>query len=201
MIRLKFVFAALTILFFAGNLAHAVGIDEAAPDFKLTDSKGKTVSLSEFRDKYVVLEWINYDCPFVKKHYESSNMQNLQKEFASKGVVWLSICSSAPGKQGNFSVEELNRRMDKLQVHPYAYLLDPTGEVGKLYGAKTTPDIRIINPKGILIYAGAIDDIPSTDQADITKANNYVRQVLDAAMNSRDIPVKATKSYGCSVKY
>jgi glutathione peroxidase-family protein len=167
----------------------------------LTDSKGETHSLSDFNGKYVVLEWINFDCPFVKKHYNSRNMQKLQKTYTEKDVVWLTICSSAPGKQGNFDSDEINERIEDLGGAMTAYLIDADGTVGKSYSAKTTPHMYIINPEGTLIYAGGIDNIPSADEDDISKATNYVSAALDAAMSGKEVATKTSKPYGCSVKY
>jgi peroxiredoxin len=176
-------------------------VDQPAPDFTLSDVAGKRHSLSDFKGQFVVLEWVNYDCPFVRKHYGSGNMQTLQKTYTGKGVVWLSICSSAPEKQGYFENDELKDRMKDLNASPTAYLIDPEGVVGRMYEAKTTPHMFIINPEGILIYAGGIDNIASTDKDDIKKATNYVKQTLDAAMAGKEIAVKGSKPYGCSVKY
>ena len=178
-----------------------VKVDELAPDFNLVDSNGKQQSLSEYRGKYVVLEWVNYDCPFVHKHYSSGNMQKLQNSYRAKDVVWLSICSSAPGKQGHFESEDLKERMAEEKAAPTAYLIDSDGKVGKMYDAKTTPHMFVINPKGILIYAGGIDDTPSTDVNDIPKAKNYVQAALDEALAGKSVSTKGSRSYGCSVKY
>ncbi|MCZ6776738.1 MAG: thioredoxin family protein [Ignavibacteria bacterium] len=176
-------------------------VDHPAPDFTLPDNSGNKHSLSDFKGKFVVLEWVNYDCPFVRKHYRSGNMPSLQKMYTKKDVVWLSICSSAPGKQGYFETDELSERMKKEKAIPTAYLLDPDGKVGKTYGAKTTPHMYIVNPEGLLIYAGGIDNIASTDIDDIEEATNYVKEVLDAAMTGKEVPVKGSRPYGCSVKY
>ncbi len=183
---------------FAGDKAK---LNETAPDFELVDSNGKTHSLSGFKGKWVVLEWVNFDCPFVRKHYDSSNMQKLQKTYKEKEVIWLSICSSADGKQGFFTGEELNAKLKKENLVSTAYLIDSEGTVGKMYGAKTTPHMFIIDPKGVLVYAGAIDDTRSTDKDDIKTAKNYVSMVLDAALTGKPIPVQSSKPYGCSVKY
>lgn len=176
-------------------------VGQAAPDFTLTDANGKTHSLSDFKGKYVVLEWVNFGCPFVKKHYGSGNMQKLQAAYTKKDVVWLSICSSAPGKQGFYNGEELTNAISEHGVKASAYLIDADGKVGQMYEAKTTPNMYIINPKGQLVYAGAIDDTPSVDPADIPNSTNYIAAALDAAMNGKEIAVKATQPYGCSVKY
>jgi peroxiredoxin len=176
-------------------------IDEAAPGFSLPGVDGKTYELTGFKGKYVVLEWVNYDCPFVRKHYRSGNMQSLQKEYTQKGVVWLSICSSAPGEQGHFDNDEIKSRMAEQKAVPTAYLIDSEGSVGKTYEAKTTPHMYIINPEGVLIYAGGIDDIPSSKIDDIKSATNYVQTVLDASLAGKQITVKSSRPYGCSVKY
>lgn len=185
-------------LTFANDKAE---LDKAAPNFTLTDSKGATYSLSDFEGKWVVLEWINFDCPFVVRHYKEKNMQNLQKQYSDKGVVWLGICSSAPGKQGHFDTQEINKRLSDLGVNMTAYLIDEDGKVGKMYEAKTTPHMYIITPEGKLVYQGAIDSIRSTDVADNQKAQNYVKTALDEAMSGKAISTKTSTPYGCSVKY
>ncbi len=178
-----------------------VAIDQPAPDFTLKDIDGKEYKLSSFKGKYVVLEWVNFDCPFVKKHYSSGNMQALQAEATKKGVIWLSICSSAPGKQGHFPIADLKKRIATEKAVPTAYLIDENGVVGKLYGAKTTPHMFVIDSIGKLRYAGAIDDMPSTKVDDIPKATNYVRAALDAVTNGRAVAVKSQTPYGCAVKF
>lgn len=179
----------------------SVAIDQPAPDFTLKDIDGKDVKLSQFKGKYVVLEWVNYDCPFVHKHYSSGNMQKLQANFTKKDVVWLSICSSAPGKQGHFPIADLKKRMVTEKAVPTDYLVDENGAVGGLYQAKTTPHMFVVDPKGILRYAGAIDDTPSTKAADITTATNYVAAALDAMLAGKSVAMKSSTPYGCSVKY
>lgn len=201
MSKYLFVILAAIALAFASVMAVDVGIDKPAPDFTLKDTEGKKHSLSDYKGKYVVLEWINFGCPFVKKHYESGNMQMLQKKYTEKDVVWLSICSSAPGKEGHHSAEEIEKQLKEWEAAQTAYLIDEKGKVGRMYGAKTTPHMFIINPEGNLIYAGGIDDIPSTDTDDIAKAKNYVAAALDAAMSDKEIADQSTKPYGCSVKY
>lgn len=184
--------------------AMAVAQDAApapAPDFTLKDTAGREVSLSAFKGKIVVLEWFNPDCPFVRKHYDSGNMQALQKEYTEKGIVWLSICSSAPGKQGHYPAAKHNELMKEKGAAPTAVLLDEDGRVGKLYGAKTTPHMFIIAADGKLAYQGAIDDKTGTDKEEIKTAANYVRQALDALLAGQAPAVAATKPYGCSVKY
>jgi peroxiredoxin len=176
-------------------------IGKTAPNFTLPDTNGKEWSLANFKGKYVVLEWYNPDCPFVGKHYRSGNMQGLQKEFTSKGVVWLSIDSSAPGEEGNYPSGKLNEISARDGAARTALLLDPDGKVGRLYGAKTTPDMYIINPTGILVYKGAIDNKRSTDPADVKTATNYVKSALQAVMTGKTVSTTDTQPYGCSVKY
>lgn len=176
-------------------------VGKKAPDFTLTDANGKTHSLSDFKGKYVVLEWVNFGCPFVKKHYGSGNMQMLQEAYTKKDVVWLSICSSAPGKQGYFAGEALTQAISEHDVKANAYLIDADGKVGRMYEAKTTPNMYVINPDGELIYAGAIDDTPSVDPDDIPNSTNYIKATLDAAMAGKAVAVKSTQPYGCGVKY
>ena len=174
---------------------------EAAPEFTLTDSKGTSQKLSDFRGKLVVLEWLNHECPFVKKHYSGGDMQKLQKEYTAKGVVWLSIISSAPGKQGHRTGPQADVDTKDKNAAPTAVLLDPAGEVGQKYEAKTTPHMFVIDKEGKIIYAGAIDSIKSTNSADVAQAENHVRQALDAALAGKPVPTSKTAPYGCSVKY
>ena len=176
-------------------------VGKSAANFTLPDTNGKTRTLADFKGKFVVLEWYQPDCPFVRKHYNSGNMQSLQKEYTAKGVVWLTIDSSAPGEEGNYPAEKLNQIASKDGAARTALLLDPDGKVGRLYGAKTTPDMYIIDPTGKLLYEGAIDDKRSTDLADVKTATNYVKTALDAAMTGKTVPTTATRPYGCSVKY
>jgi len=183
------------------NASGVAKLDAPAPAFTLVDQNGKSHSLTDFNGKMVVLEWVNYDCPFVRKHYNSGNMQKLQKDYTARGVVWLSVSSSAPGKQGYFEGDELLKRMAKENAVPTAYLADADGTVGKLYGAKTTPHMYVIDREGVLVYMGGIDDIASTDVDDIAKSKNYVSASLDAAMSGKDVAVKTSKPYGCGVKY
>jgi peroxiredoxin len=172
-----------------------------APDFTLSDATGKTHTLSSYKGKWVVLEWVNYDCPFVKKHYGSGNMQKLQKAALDKGAVWLSINSSAPGKQGHFEGTALTKRIADTKAVPAAYLIDADGKVGMEYKAKTTPTMFVINPEGKVVYAGAIDDKASTDQEDVATAKNYVTAALEAGMAGKVVQTASTQSYGCGVKY
>lgn len=184
-----------------GSSDQRARVGETAPDFTLPNSQGRQVSLSDYRDKYVVLEWVNFECPFVKKFYDSDNMQKLQKEATDKGAVWLSICSSAPGTQGHYDARNANEQRLKHNSNATEYLLDEDGSVGRLYGAKTTPHMFVISPEGRVIYSGAIDDKPSTSSADIARARNYVRQALEEAMGGRAVTTASTQPYGCSVKY
>jgi peroxiredoxin len=191
----------LAVAAFAAVAHAAPEVGAPAPAFTLTDSNGQAHSLSDFQGKFVVLEWLNHGCPFVVKHYESGNMQNLQKEYTGKDVVWLSIVSSAPGKQGHMSPEETNAAKAEKSSAATAVLLDEDGTVGKLYDAKVTPELFVINPDGNLVYAGAIDDKKSVDVADVEGAVNYVKQALDEALAGQAVSTPKTDAYGCSVKY
>ncbi len=192
-------FAALLLFSHAAYAQLATG--DAAPDFTLTDSRGGTHSLSGEKGKYIVLEWTNPDCPFVKKHYGSGNMQSLQAEYTAKGVVWYSVASSSEGKQGFYSGEEWNAIIENQKSSASAVLLDPDGKVGKLYGAQTTPHMFVINPEGKLIYQGAIDSVASPNPADIGASENYVKKALDESLSGQSVTTPSSKSYGCSVKY
>ena len=183
------------------SLVSAAKVGDPAPDLTGTASNGKTVRLADYRGKYVVLEWHNNGCPYVGKHYKSGNMQRLQKQWTSQGVVWLTILSSAPGKQGYVSASEENDYLAKMQAAPTAALLDPSGQIGHLYDAKTSPQMIVINPKGVVIYDGAIDDKPTTDLNDVPGATNYVSRALMEAMAGKPVETAATRPYGCSVKY
>ena len=182
-------------------LLSASKVGESAPDFTAKASNGKTLRLSDYRGKYVVLEWHNNGCPYVGKHYNSGNMQRLQKQWTARGVMWFTIISSAPGKQGYVTASEENNYMTKMQAVPTGALLDPTGEIGHLYDAKTSPQMVVINPQGIVIYDGAIDDKPTTDLSDVAGATNFVNLALEQAMAGRPVETPATRPYGCSVKY
>lgn len=176
-------------------------VGKPAPPIQLRDVDGETVRLDSFQGKFVVLEWVNFQCPFVGKHYGSGNMQKLQKKYTDEGVVWISICSSARGKQGYVTGPQAKQILKEKGAAPTRFLLDPKGTVGKAYGAKTTPHMFVIDPKGIVRYNGAIDDKPSTKRADIETAKNYLTAALDAAMAGKKIEVAASQPYGCSVKY
>jgi peroxiredoxin len=172
-----------------------------APEISVTDSNGKTHTVSQYRGKTVVLEWFNHGCPFVKKHYESGNMQKLQEEFTGKGVVWLTINSSARFKQGHLTPEKANARITEWKMKSSALLLDPDGKAGQTYGARTTPHMFVINPDGKVIYQGAIDSKASTKPEDIPSSTNYVKVALDEAVAGKPVTTAKTKPYGCSVKY
>jgi len=178
-----------------------VEVGKASPDFIGVDSNGVKHSLSQYKGKTVVLEWTNHDCPYVRKHYHSGNMQKLQKHATANGVVWLSIISSKPGKQGHVSGQQANALSQSRNAAPTAVILDETSEIGLLYGAKTTPHMYIIDKTGELVYMGGIDNIPSKDEDDIAKAKNYVRAALDAMAVGKPIEDNITRPYGCSVKY
>lgn len=188
--------------FFLAIASHAAPeVGKAAPTFTLKNTEGKEVSLADYKGKTVILEWTNHLCPFVKKHYESGNMQSLQKTATADDIVWLSIISSAPGKQGFVSADEANDLTKKRKASPSHVLFDPSGEVGMAYSAKTTPHMYIIDPDGTLQYMGGIDSIPSANQDDIKKATNYVTQAIQELKAGKTISQPKTRPYGCSVKY
>jgi thioredoxin-related protein len=189
------------LLVFVLTTAFGAKVGEAAPDFTGTDSNGQSHKLSAYRGKYVILEWHNQGCPYTRKHYDTGNMQKLQKDAVAKGVVWLSVISSAPGKQGYVTASEENDYLKRTNSTPTAVLLDPSGEIGRLYGAKTTPHMYIIDPQGRLIYNGAIDDRPTADARDVPEAKNYVTAALDEALAGKPVSTPSTTPYGCTVKY
>ena len=176
-------------------------IGSTAPDFVGTDSNGKSVALKELRGHIVVLEWSNNQCPFVGKHYRSGNMQALQKETNQQGIVWLTVLSSAPGEQGNVTAAEANELTRSRGAAPTAVILDPSGTIGRAYGARTTPHMFVIDKAGTLVYMGGIDDKATTDVADIPTAKNYVRLALAAVIAGTPVQDPVTRPYGCSVKY
>jgi len=195
--RIIIVLAALLAL----STAWAARVGEPAPDFTATDTNGQVHKLSQYAGKYVVLEWHNRGCPYTQKHYDTGNMQRLQREWTARGVIWLTVISSAPGKQGYVTAADENAFLKQVNAAPTAVLLDPTGDLGHLYDAKTTPHMFIINPPGTLIYNGAIDDRPTTDHADINGAKNYVSLALTEALAGKPVSDPTTRPYGCSVKY
>ena len=174
---------------------------DTAPDFTLKGADGKTYTLSDYEGQYVILEWLNHGCPYVKKHYGSGNMQATQAKQTADGAVWFSIVSSAPGKQGYESAEQAKKTAEAHDSKATAVLLDPTGKVGKEYGAKRTPEMFIINPEGEIIYHGAIDSIRSSNPADIKKATNYVNAAMAEAKAGEPVSDESTQPYGCGVKY
>jgi len=178
----------------------AATVGQAAPDFSATDTGGKTRQLSDYKGKLVVLEWTNPGCPFVQKHY-SGNMQSLQKEFAANGVVWLSLNSTEIGSGDYLEPAKLAGWMGEKQASATAILMDVSGKIGQLYGAKTTPHMYIVNPQGRLVYAGAIDSIASAQVDDIKTASNYVRLGLNEALSGKAITLASSRAYGCSIKY
>ncbi|WPJ98124.1 thioredoxin family protein [Coraliomargarita algicola] len=190
-----------TSFVFVSSLSASVETGAKAPDFTLTDTVGATHSLSDFAGKYVVLEWTNRYCPFVMKHYGEGDMQALQKSMTEDGVVWLQIVSSAEGKQGYVTPAEGEALRESEGMHSTAMLLDPSGAVGRQYGARTTPHMFLIDPEGTLLYQGAIDSIKSARQSDIAKAKNYVKAAYASAKAGEPIEDATTVPYGCSVKY
>jgi hypothetical protein len=179
--------------------APAVG--KVAPEFKAVDTNGKTHALSQYRGKWVVLEWLNHQCPYVRKHYDNKVMQALQKKYVDKGVVWLSVVSSAPGNQGHFSNEKANELTKEKGASPSAVLIDESGTVGRMYDARTTPHMFVVNPQGMLVYMGGIDDKPSARASDLQGARPHVDMALQEAMAGKPVSVPTSQPYGCNVKY
>lgn len=198
----KLLVTLITIVGFTA-IAQAEGpeVGKVAPDFEVMDSKGLKIKLSDLRGKNVMLEWTNHGCPYVKKHYNSGNMQKIQKQLTDEGVVWLSIISSAPGKQGYVSADQANDLTTARGVYASHVLLDPKGLVGKAYNAKTTPEMFLIDREGKIQYMGAIDDRPSARMKSLEGATNYALNAWNALKSGTEIAVKKTKPYGCSVKY
>lgn len=197
--RLAAILGLTILITFSANAAPGIGSE--APDFSAVDSNGEVVQLSQLRGEVVVLEWTNHDCPYVKKHYGTGNMQALQKRARDLDVVWLSVISSASGKQGYVQGNEANRLTEERGAHPTSVLLDPEGTIGRLYQATNTPHMFVINTQGILVYAGGIDDQPSARWSSIEGARNYVEEALDSVVAGRTVEVSAARVYGCSVKY
>ncbi|MBP3191583.1 thioredoxin family protein [Natronogracilivirga saccharolytica] len=206
---MKLIGSSLTILLIAFSFigtAISAGSDtpsvgDTAPDFTLKDAYGEAHSLSDYEGEYIVLEWLNHECPFVIKHYDSGNMQMLQEYYGDKGVVWFSIISSAPGKQGYLEPDEASEITKQKEASPKGVLLDPDGVVGRAYDAKVTPHMYIINPEGELVYMGAIDDNPSANPDDIEGARNFVSEALDNLLDGQPVEVQSHQPYGCTVKY
>lgn len=198
-----FALIALVLIAFPAAAEEAAGpvVGQPAPAFTATDSNGGKVSLADYKGKTVVLEWSNNECPFVRKHYESNNMQGLQKQATQDGVVWLTVLSSAPGKQGHVDGAAANKLSAERGASPTAVLMDPSGDIGRLYQAKTTPHMFVINAEGVLVYVGAIDSKASTDKADIAQSTNYVMAALTALKDGKPVEPAVTTAYGCGVKY
>jgi len=196
-IQITFIMLAL----YACGSGAALRMGEPAPDFEGVDSSGKVQRLADYRGKIVVLEWTNHDCPFVRKHYGAGNMQDQQREAAAQGVVWLSVISSAPGKQGHVSPAEADELTRNRNAQPHAVILDTGGKIGRSYAAKTTPHMYIIDADGKLVYMGGIDSITSSNPDDISRATQYVRVALQEMAAGKPVSTAVTKPYGCSVKY
>jgi peroxiredoxin len=184
-----------------GRAQAAPTVGQPAPAFTATTTSGSPVSLADQRGKIIVLEWTNHECPYVRKHYESSNMQTLQREARGKDVVWLTLISSAPGTQGHVTATQADELTRTRQAVPTAVLLDPKGTVGRMYDARVTPHMYVIDRQGVLVYAGAIDDRPTSRKSDVPGAQNYVRAALEAVMAGQPIKTPVTRAYGCTVKY
>src|SRR5947207_2887717 len=194
----------IAVTAFAAGALYAADIPpvgSAAPDFSVPDTNGKAHALSQYKCKYVVLEWFNPECPFVKKHYGSGNMQKLQAEYTGKGIVWLTIDSNAAGTEGNLSPDEAQKIMTSWKTHQTALLLDPESKVAKLYGAKNTPNMVVINPEGKIVYEGAIDSKATPNPADIPASTNYVKAALDESLGGKAVSNAQTKPYGCHITY
>jgi hypothetical protein len=197
---LMFTIAALLIMN-AGLSVAAPVVGQPAPAFSGVDSQGRSVSLADYRGSIVVLEWSNHDCPFVRRHYDGGNMQTLQKQAAADGVVWLTIVSSAPGEQGHIDGAQADELTRARNAAPKAVILDPSGDIGRAYDAKTTPQLFVIDASGTLVYMGAIDDQPRNAGADPARAQNHVRAALAAVGAGKPVPTPITQPYGCSIKY
>ena len=183
----------------ASYVAPAIG--KPAPEFKAVDTYGKEHSVSQYRGKWVVLEWLNHGCPYVRKHYDNKVMQALQKKYTDKGVVWLSVVSSKPGKQGHYSNDKANALTKENGAAPNSVLVDAAGTVGRMYDARTTPHMFVINPEGTLLYMGGIDDKPNTRASDFKDARPHVDIALQEAMAGKPVSVTTSQPYGCNVKY
>jgi hypothetical protein len=188
-------------LLFSASLMARPEVGMPAPDFSAVDTAGNTHSLADFAGRTLVLEWTNHDCPFVIKHYGSGNMQALQQRYTGDGVVWLTVISSAPGKQGHVSPAEADRLTETRGAAPTAVLLDPEGTMGRAYDARVTPHMYVIDAEGVLVYMGGIDSIRSADPADIPRATPYVVNAMDALRTGAPVPDPVTQAYGCTVKY
>ncbi|WP_374763846.1 redoxin domain-containing protein [Yunchengibacter salinarum] len=202
MTPVKHILLSLAALLLGAHTATASPVvGEPAPDFTLKSASGGEISLEQYAGKPVILEWTNHQCPYVGKHYGSGNMQRIQKKLTDDGAVWLSIISSAPGKQGHVEAEKAVHLTESRGAYPTHVLLDPKGDVGRLYGARTTPHMFLIDADGTLKYKGAIDDRSSPSQDSLEGATNYVTAAWSALQNGEEISPRATRPYGCSVKY
>jgi peroxiredoxin len=201
MSKLVATFLAVSMAALVSAAQAAVAPGQAAPEFSLVDINGRVQKLSDYRGKYVVLEWFNSECPFVQKHYESGNMQALQARYTQKGVAWLGINSTSPRHSNYRDPERSQAILKEWKSAPTAFVLDPDGKVGKQYGARTTPHMYVIDPKGTLVYVGGIDDRPSTSQRDIATARNLVAAALDESLSGKPVGTPSAMPYGCSVKY
>ena len=193
--------AGAALVLNGGEAVASVATGAPAPAFSVQDANGATRTLAEFRGRTVILEWTNHGCPYVRKHYDSRNMQTLQQEAVAKGIVWLQVISSARGEQGYLDAAGARARVQTDGAHPTATLLDPTGAMGRAYGATNTPQMFIINDEGVILYQGAIDDRPSARPASLEGATNYVRAALADIEAGRPVRTATTTPYGCSVKY
>lgn len=198
---MKKLFAMLLITCASSFAMAEAKIGSPAPDFSIVDATGKTHKLADYKGKYVVLEWYNKDCPYVRKHYDSKNMQKIQGDMTAKNIVWLSVISSAPGKQGHLAAANAVKNAQKEGSKASAILLDEKGAMGKAYGAKTTPHMYLIDPQGVLRYNGAIDSNDSADPKTIATSENYIVRAVASAEKGEKIAKETSKPYGCSVKY
>ncbi|MEX2617050.1 MAG: redoxin domain-containing protein [Alphaproteobacteria bacterium] len=184
-----------------GQAAGTAKVDAPAPGFEGVAASGRTISLDAYRGKTVVLEWTSHECPYVRKHYGAGNMQQTQRDALAKGAVWLTVISSAPGEEGYVEAAEAMDIVKQHDANPTEIILDPKGEIGRMYGARTTPHMYIVDPDGVLKYMGGIDSIPSARQSDIPKATNYVTVALNELAAGKPVSNPVTRAYGCSVKY
>ena len=201
MVKPFFHLAFITLALYACSSSASLRVGELAPDFEGVDTQGTTHRLADYRGKTVVLEWTNHDCPFVRKHYGTGNMQGQQREAAAQGVVWLSVISSAPGKQGHVSAAKAEELTGSRDAVPSAVILDPAGKIGRAYGARTTPHMYIIDQAGTLVYMGGIDSISTANPKDIPRATQHVRAALQELAAGKPVSTPVTRPYGCSVKY
>lgn len=193
--------AVLSIFLLVSNASANPKIGEPAPEFSAVDTNGKAVNLKDLKGKTVVLEWTNHQCPFVRKHYGSGNMQAIQKAAVADGVVWISVVSSAPGRQGHVDAAKANALTTERKASPSSVILDESGDIGQKYNATATPNMFVINKEGKLVYRGAIDDKPSASPSSLEGAKNFVTLALKAVAEGKDVELASTRPYGCSVKY